>query len=148
MERLRRAMPNVQFTTDMIAGFPGETEEAFAETLDFIRKARFLMIHAFPYSKRKGTVAAELPNQVPEEIKHARVAAITALQAEIRAEILAEQIGEVSVVLFETYKNGIAYGHTPSFIEVACPTPCPLTSKLLPVRILAVEDGCCVGELV
>lgn len=148
MERLRRAMPNVQFTTDMIAGFPGETEEAFAETLDFIRKARFLMIHAFPYSKRKGTVAAELPNQVPEEIKHARVAAITALQAEIRAEILAEQIGEVSEVLFETYKNGIAYGHTPSFIEVACPTPCPLTSKLLPVRILAVEDGCCVGELV
>ena len=148
MERLRRAMPSVQFTTDMIAGFPGETEEAFEETLEFIQRARFLMIHAFPYSKRKGTVAAEMTNQVPEEIKHARVAAITELQAKIRAEILEEQLGTLTEVLFETYKNGIAYGHTPNFIEVACQSPCPLTSKLLPVRILAVKNGLCVGELV
>jgi threonylcarbamoyladenosine tRNA methylthiotransferase MtaB len=148
MERLRRAMPDVQFTTDMIAGFPGETEESFAETLAFIEQARFLMIHAFPYSKRKGTVAADLPDQVPEEIKHARVAAISKLQAKIRAEILAEQIGSTAEVLFETYKNGIAYGHTPNFIEVSCPSPCPLTSKLLPVHILAVKDDRCIGELI
>ena len=148
MERLRRVMPRVQFTTDMIAGFPGETDENFAETLAFIKKARFLMIHAFPYSKRRGTVAAELPDQVPEDIKHARVAAIMELQAKIRAEILAEQIGSVAEVLFETYKSGIAYGHTPDFIEVACSSSCPLTSKILPVRILSVKDDRCVGELV
>ena len=148
MERLRRVMPQVQFTTDMIAGFPGETEESFAETLEFIKKARFLMIHAFPYSKRKGTVAADMKDQVPEEIKHARVAAIMKLQAEIRQEILEEQIGQTAEVLFETYKNGIAYGHTPNFIEIACPSPCPLTSKLLPVRILSATDDQCLGELV
>ena len=147
MERLRRVMPQVQFTTDMIAGFPGETDEAFAETLEFIKKARFLMIHAFPYSKRKGTVAADMKDQVPEEVKHARVTAMMKLQAEIRKEILEEQIGQTAEVLFETYKNGIAYGHTPNFIEVACPSPCPLTSKLLPVRILSVKDDACFGEL-
>ena len=148
LERLRRVMPQVQFTTDMIAGFPGETEEAFAETLEFIKKARFLMIHAFPYSKRKGTVAADMKDQVPEEIKHARVSAIMKLQAEIRKEILEEQIGQTAEVLFETYKNGIAYGHTPNFIEVACPSPCPLTAKLLSVKILSATDDRCLGEIV
>lgn len=148
MDRLRRAMPNVQFTTDIIAGFPGETEEEFAETLDFIQKARFLMIHAFPYSKRKGTVAAELPDQVPENIKHERVAKISEVQEKIRLEILQEQTGKAVEVLFETYKDGIAYGHTPDFIEVACPSPCSLTSRLLPIRILKTENGLCVGELI
>ena len=89
-----------------------------------------------------------MKDQVPEEIKHARVAAIMKLQAEIRQEILEEQIGQTAEVLFETYKNGIAYGHTPNFIEIACPSPCPLTSKLLPVRILSATDDQCLGELV
>ncbi len=147
LERLRKAMPDVQFTTDIIAGFPGETEEDFAQTLDFIRRARFLMIHAFPYSKRKGTPAASMPNQVPDQIKHERVAKIAELQKEIRTEILREQIGKTAEVLFETHKDGIAYGHTPGFIEVACPSPCPLTHKLLPVRILSVENDICTGEI-
>ncbi|MBR7099363.1 MAG: tRNA (N(6)-L-threonylcarbamoyladenosine(37)-C(2))-methylthiotransferase MtaB, partial [Clostridia bacterium] len=66
MERLRSAMPDVQFTTDMIAGFPGETEAEFLQTLEFIRKARFLMIHAFPYSRRSGTPADTMPDQIAE----------------------------------------------------------------------------------
>jgi tRNA A37 methylthiotransferase MiaB len=88
MERLRAAMPGVQFTTDIIVGFPGETEEDFALTVDFAKKAKFLMIHVFPYSERRGTVAATLPGRVPEEVRHQRVRELSAIQAEMQKEIL------------------------------------------------------------
>ena len=148
MERLRKAMPEVQFTTDMIVGFPGEREEDFATTLEFVKKARFLMIHVFPYSKRKGTVAAELPCQIPEQVKHQRVAILSEAQTEIRKAILQDQIGKIEEVLFETYKNGIAYGHTKSFIEISCPSPCPLNACLMSVRINNSDGERCYGELV
>ena len=73
MARVRAAIPAVQFTTDMIVGFPGETEEEFAESADFARKAGFLHIHVFPYSRREGTPAATMKDQVPEAVKHERV---------------------------------------------------------------------------
>ncbi|MBQ8432280.1 MAG: tRNA (N(6)-L-threonylcarbamoyladenosine(37)-C(2))-methylthiotransferase MtaB [Clostridia bacterium] len=147
MERLRRAIPDVQFTTDIIVGFPGETEADFEATVDFVRRAGFLMVHVFPYSKRKGTPAAIMPNQVPEEEKHRRVAALTKVQDEIRQRILCEQVGKTVPVLFETYKNGVAYGHTPSFIEVACPSPRPLQAVTACVHILSAKDSHCMGEI-
>ena len=147
MERLRCAMPQVQFTTDMIVGFPGETEENFEESLAFVKKAGFLMVHVFPYSKRKGTVAANMPNQIPQEVKHQRVAALSEAATQIRQELLARRVGKTEEVLFETYKNGIAYGHTASFIEVACPSPCPLQGCILPVRIEAFDGEHCTGVI-
>ena len=148
MERLRAAMPNVQFTTDMIAGFPGETDEEFAETLEFIRKARFLMIHAFPYSRRSGTVADTMPNQVPEQIKKARVKQITDLQTEIRREILQDQIGCVLPVLIETVSNGLAFGHTPNFIEVSFPVEGQTNADVCNVQILDFDNNMCIGKIV
>ncbi|MBE6634219.1 MAG: tRNA (N(6)-L-threonylcarbamoyladenosine(37)-C(2))-methylthiotransferase MtaB [Ruminococcaceae bacterium] len=147
MERLRRAMLGVQFTTDMIAGFPQETEEEFEETLRFIEQAKFLMIHAFPYSRRKGTVADTMTGQIPEEIKRERVHRITELQKRIRRKILEEQIGATVEVLFETCKNKTAHGHTPSFIDVTCSTELPLQGELRKVRITGVDEHGCVGEL-
>ncbi len=148
MERLREAIPGVQFTTDMIAGFPGETEEEFSETLDFIRRARFLMIHAFPYSRRKGTEADSMPDQIDDGIKHDRVRRIMEIQSQIQSEILAEYVGRTCPVLFETYENGVAIGHTPSFIEVSCQTDTPIRSAQRQVRITSVCNGKCVGKLV
>ena len=147
MNRLRAAIPDVQFTTDMIAGFPGETEEEFEQTLDFIQQARFLMIHAFPYSRRSGTEADSMPNQVDEGVKHDRVRRIMEIQSKIQAEILEAHVGKTCSVLFETYENGIAVGHTPNFIEVTCRTDIPLRSDARWVRIVNVCDGTCIGEL-
>ena len=147
MELLRRAMPQVQFTTDMIAGFPGETEEEFEETLEFIRRARFLMIHAFPYSRRKGTVADTMPDQVPEEIKRDRVRRITELQEEIQVSILRQQIGSTTEVLFETYKNGLAHGHTANFIEVTCPSTVSLQAELRVIQITDATTEGCIGTI-
>lgn len=148
MQRLRRAMPDVQFTTDIIVGFPGETEEDFNRTLAFAREAGFLMIHVFPYSKRKGTLAATMPDQVPDEIKHERVAALSDLQKEIRQKILRAQIGREVKVLLETFRADSATGHTESFIEVECLLPCPLCDPLVTVRITDADELRCYGEIV
>ena len=131
----------------MIAGFPGETEDEFAETLAFIQKAGFLMIHVFPYSRRAGTVADTMKNQIPEEIKRERVRKISEAQAIIRSQILSEQIGTTVDVLFETDSEGASTGHTPNFIPVTCPTEIPLQGTLRRVRIVGASDSGCIGEI-
>lgn len=152
IERLRSAIPDVMLTTDMIVGFPGESEEDFEATMDFARRARFLMIHVFPYSKRQGTPAAVMPDQIPGEIKKQRVAALSALSAEIRRDILAELIEKETVlpVLFETYDRGVAVGHTPNFIEIRVAAPASLHAQTHNVRLTALsEDGTgCIGVIV
>lgn len=150
MELLRASLPNVQFTTDMILGFPHEGEAEFEETLEFIKKARFLMIHAFPYSRRRGTPAAEMDGQVPEAIRHERVRALSALQRDITATLLSEAIQDSPevTVLFEDYENGFAFGHTDNFIEVRVPSPVSLHSVTAQVRLCDADQGSVIGELV
>ena len=144
-------MPNVQLTTDIIVGFPGETEEDFEATMDLARKVRFLMIHVFPYSKRAGTPAAIMPDQIPGAVKKQRVATLSALAADIRAELLNELIakGEAVSVLFETFENGIAVGHTPDFIEVRVSSPISLHATTHSVRLTerTADGAACFGQL-
>ena len=147
MERLRAEMPGVQFTTDMIVGFPGETEEDFALTVNFAKQAKFLMIHVFPYSERRGTVAATLPGRVPEEIRHERVRELSAIQAKIQKEILDSYTNTSVDVLFETYLNGTMIGHTDTFVEVSCPVPHSLQSQLHTVYITGNDGKKCFGTL-
>ena len=147
MERLRAAMPGVQFTTDIIVGFPGETEEDFALTVDFARQANFLMIHVFPYSERRGTVAATLPGRVPEEIRHGRVRELSTVQAGIQKEILDSYTDTSVTVLFETYTSGMMIGHTDTFVEVICPVPHSLQSQLHTVYITGNDGKKCFGTL-
>ena len=147
MERLRTAMPGVQFTTDMIVGFPGETEEDFALTVDFAKQAKFLMIHVFPYSERRGTVATTLGGRVPEEIRHQRVRELSAVQAEIQKEILDSYSDTHVEVLFETYSNGTMIGHTDTFVEVACQTTQSLQAQVRTVYITGNDGKKCIGTL-
>ncbi len=147
MERLRAAIPNVQFTTDIIVGFPGETEEDFALTVDFAKQAKFLMIHVFPYSERRGTVAATLPGRVPEEIRHKRVRELSAVQADIQKSILDTYTDTAVNVLFETFSNGYAFGHTDSFVEVSCPAPHTLQAQTHTVYITGNDGKKCLGVL-
>ena len=148
---LRAALPRVQFTTDMMVGFPGETEEMFEETMEFCRKARFLDMHVFAYSRRPGTPAADYPDQVPEEVKHRRSARLIALKNEIRADILASlcAAGEPLSVLFETLSGDTLTGHSDSFVEVEAPAEgCDLRGELALVRPVGVRDGVLLGEIV
>ena len=146
---LRENIPHVQFTTDVIVGFPGETEEDFEQTLDFIRKARFLQIHAFPYSGRKNTPAIRLPNQVPMQLRRERLHKLQEVQNGIRAQLLTEILenSPCKQVLFETDCDGYSIGHTPEFIEVKVPTDKPLGGTTCAVRLTNVTDTFCEGVL-
>ena len=148
MSLLRDAMPDVQFTTDIIVGFPGETDDDFEKTFDFAKKARFLSAHIFAYSKRKGTPAAQMKEQIPENIKRERSAKLISLCKSITEEILSEQAGKIFPVLFETDKNGISSGHTPSFIQVNVRSAAPMHSTAKNVIITGAKDGICEGELI
>ena len=147
MERLRSAMPDVQFTTDMIVGFPGETEQDFQDSVSFAEEARFLMIHVFPYSGRNGTPAATMPDQIATSEKKRRVALLSDCAARIRKEILAGMVGHTFDVLFETDEKGFSHGHTAHFIEVQCPSEVPLQGQLLPVCITGHNGEACVGKI-
>ena len=102
----RAAIPGLTITTDLIAGFPGETEEDFGETLDFARRVGFAHIHAFPYSARQGTAAARFGGQVPEVERKRRVRALIELDAELGAAVRRSFVGEVRPVLWENREAG------------------------------------------
>lgn len=143
IENTRAALPGVQFTTDFIVGFPGETDEDFAETMEFARRVGFLATHVFKYSKRAGTPAAKMPDQIPEEVKHARSQALIALSAESTAHCLAEILAAhpTETVLFEQKIGGLWSGHTAAFAEVRAASDADLHGELRKVRLDKIEDG-------
>lgn len=122
LERLRSYIPRLKLSCDLIVGFPGETDADFEETLAFMKKVKFLHAHIFPYSKRPGTIAADMQGQVAGNVKTARLKRVEELQAGIKAHILDEALNENTLtVLFESRKSGILRGHTDNFIEVEAP---------------------------
>ncbi len=139
---LRSVMPNVTLGADVMTGFPGETDEDFAESLDFFRRERFAFTHVFTYSKRAGTEAASMPDQIPEKIKNERSAALIKQTQLIRAEMLDKYIAETQVtkVLFETLKDGVVHGHTPEFFELSARSDKPLDGEIIAVEP-AGRDG-------
>ena len=150
IKRLKEAFPNAQFTTDVIVGFPGETEEDFEKTVEFAKEAAFLKIHIFPYSKREGTPAASMSGQIPKQTKHERLVKLSAVDAQTRKNILEHEIATTPVceVLFESFANGMATGHTASFIEVCAPSEIPLHSTLKKVRLLSTDTEVCFAEII
>ena len=149
MADIRSAFPEVQFTADMIIGFPGETDSDFEETLDFVRSAKFLSIHVFPYSRRPGTDAALFPGQVPAAVKKQRWKALDRLQGEIRRGILDEIIANspYQEVLFENPDEKEVFGHTASFIGVSVPGPLPGNNPLRRVKLERHDGLICFGSL-
>ena len=108
------------------------------------------MIHVFPYSKRKGTVAAEMKEQIPEAVKHERVRILSEISREIRAEILDGKISEGKSVdvLFETCRDGYAHGHTDDFIEVRVKTDKILHGLFRSVELISHDGEICEGKII
>ncbi len=150
IELLREYIPDVKFTTDIIVGFPNETEEDFQNTVEFVKRAKFLTTHIFPYSKRAGTPAAAMSGQIPKDEKSRRLHLLADTEADIRQQLIENEISEspIKEVLFETYKNGIATGHTPDFLEVSVPSPRPLHAISATVKLLSYDGTVIWGELI
>ena len=132
-------------TTDLIVGFPGETEEEFVTTLDFVRACGFAEMHIFPYSIRPGTPAAEM-EQVPKAVKEDRAARAAAVAEALHQEYLSGCVGKVYPVLYEQPYDGRYHGHAPNYMTVAVSGE-DLHNKVVLTRITGVEGELLTGEL-
>ena len=118
IEEIRTCVPDINITTDVITGFPNETEEDFQECLDFVKKVGFTKIHTFPYSERTGTVASKMPNQVPVNIRKNRAKRLIELSDTLEYAYNQEQIGKIFPVLIEKVNDVTSTGHTKTYLTV------------------------------
>ena len=138
-DRLRAYMPDAAITTDVIAGFPGETEQEHAETAAFLKTVGFARIHVFPYSRRPGTKAATMPGQLTRQEKARRAKELIALGNELEKGFIDRQIGTVQQVLME--EDGT--GYTKNYVRVRCPGP---VGEPVTVRITGRKDTIAIGK--
>jgi threonylcarbamoyladenosine tRNA methylthiotransferase MtaB len=140
LAKLREIMPDVAVTSDVIVGFPGETEEEFMETYHFIKEQKFAELHVFPFSKRNGTPAARMENQIDEEVKAERVHRLIALSDQLAKEYASRFEGEVlDVIPEERYKedpkSGLYEGYSDNYLKVVFPATEEMVGKIVRVKI-------------
>ena len=144
---LREHFQSPAITTDMIVGFPGETEAEFVQSLDFIRRCAFAAMHIFPYSKRPGTPAAAMPDQVLNAVKEERARRAAEIAAGMENDYLAQFPGQREEILFEEEREGLWRGHTTRYCEVRVPSGENLHNQLRQVSVTGVGDGFLEGEI-
>ncbi|MER2142122.1 MAG: TRAM domain-containing protein, partial [Priestia megaterium] len=140
LEKLKIALPDLAVTSDVIVGFPGETEEEFMETYNFIRDHKFSELHVFPYSQRTGTPAARMEDQIDEEIKNERVHRLIALNDQLAKEYASRFEGEVlEVIPEERFKDGdnenLYVGYTTNYLKVIFEGTEEMVGQLVKVKI-------------
>lgn len=147
---IREAFPGATFTTDLMVGFPGETDEDFLETVEFVKKARFLDCHVFAYSRRVGTPAAEYDRQIPEDKKRERSEILIKEKNKVRDSVLLEicDRGEPLSCIFETVKGRVWTSHSDTFVSVKAESDCDLSGRLVLVKPIRVEGGSIYGEII
>lgn len=149
--KIRSRFPDASVTTDVMVGFPGETEEDFLESMDFVKKTGFSRIHVFPYSVRPGTKAASMSGQIPGDIKNRRAAEMTAAGAELEKKFLEEQIGRTVPVLFEKENcTSFHQGYSPNYTLVKIKRINSINSlrnKIFYVNIEEAMNDFCIGSV-
>jgi len=148
VEKLRKHMPDVGITTDIIVGFPAETEEEFETTVKFVQKVRFSKIHIFPYSPKTGTPAAKRKEQISPEVKDRRCKELNKVEEKLRKEFLESFLGKTVEVLFETeVKDNVYEGYTTNYVRVEAYSEQSLKNRILKVRINKAENDYIIGEI-
>ena len=150
VEKIRERLPEISLTTDIIVGFPGETEEDFAQTLDVVKRVRYDSAYTFIYSKRRGTPAAKMDGQVPEEIVKERFERLLALVKEISTQITDSRVGQTCEVLFEEMNeqdSSLVTGRLSNNAVVHCKGDARAIGKILPVKLLESRGFYYMGEI-
>lgn len=142
---LRTVFPGCALTTDIMSGFPGETEEEHRQSLAFCREIGFSRMHVFPYSEREGTPAADMPDAVPRHIREERARELIALGRQMARAYGESQIGERRSVLFETCEEGVAAGYTMEYMRCLCPGALPGETRR--VLITGYENDTFTGKI-
>lgn len=147
--KLREHFRNCSITTDIMVGFPGETEDEFDRSLRFVEKTGFARAHIFPYSIRSGTKAAIMPDQISNSVKSQRVKLMSEVTSRTRTDFLKSQIGGTYEVLFETETPQSEYvGYTANYTHVRVSSPIDITRKLCRVKITGVDNDFCRGVII
>jgi threonylcarbamoyladenosine tRNA methylthiotransferase MtaB len=143
VRRLREALPQIAITTDVIAGFPGESDAEFDESYEFCAEMAFAGMHVFPYSQRSGTLAHKLPGQVPDGAKKQRVRRLIDLASEMSVAYRRRYVGQTAGVLWETRRDGDVWdGLTDTYVRVRAVSNAELANRVTAARIVALgEDG-------
>ena len=150
VEKLRLAFPSVAVTTDVMVGFPGETDADFADSLQFVEAMGFSQLHVFRYSPRQGTAAAEYPDQIPPHISAARSKAMIALGKKLRDKFRRRMLGKTMNVLVEDSREGEnrqLAGFTGNYLRVLLDCTDSAINQILPVKLLALDGEFIQGEL-
>lgn len=145
-QALRAVFPDCALTTDVMSGFPGETDAEHRQSLDFCREMRFARMHVFPYSEREGTAAATMPDPVPRHIREERARELIALGAGMAEDYRRAQLDTVRRVLFEQCAEGVSVGYTPEYMR--CEAPGTVCGQTLPVRMTGLLPEGFSGEIV
>lgn len=151
VDRLRNACPDFTFTTDIIVGFPGETESDFEDTLAIMREVKFAKVHMFPYSERPRTRAAMMPNKVPPDVIKARKQAVLQLSEQIAYELRDQYVGREMTILTESEdkdRPGEISGHTDNFLMVWVPNAGYQSNQILNVKLLANTPAGLIGSVI
>lgn len=135
IQKIRSYLPNIAFTTDVIVGFPGESDEEFEETYNFIKKVNYSELHVFPYSPRKNTPAAKMKDQVNDQVKHDRASRLLQLSKELNRDFALKQVGKTLKVLFEKRDGNYLVGHAGDYLKVKVRTDDNLIGEIANVRI-------------
>jgi len=144
---LRAAFEDLSLTTDIIVGFPGETEEEFRETLAFAEKIGFSKINVFPFSPRRGTAAWDMPDPVDPAVKKQRCRLLLDLSSRLESAFRLAHVGRTVNVLFESERDGICFGNASNFLGVSVKGAEGVVGQILPVRITAAGKDSCEGVL-
>ena len=148
VKKIRSIRKDISITTDVIVGFPSETEELFNETIDTIKKINFSKIHVFPFSLRKNTKAEDIPNHVDDVTKKKRVKELVNLSLELENNYMNKFIDKTVLLLLEVYKEGYLIGHTDNYLKVRVKGTHELLNKIIEVKILENNYPYLDGEIV
>lgn len=148
INKIRQIRPDISITTDVIVGFPGETEENFAETIETIKDINFSKIHVFPYSAREGTKSTLLPNQISENIKKERVKVLLSLSKELEINYMNKFVGKELEFIPEVEKEGYLYGHTGNYLYIKVKACKELLHSATLVKIEEVSYPYCISKIV
>ncbi len=145
--KLKKVFPDLSLTTDIIVGFPGESDVHFNETVDFAKKCGFMKVHVFPFSPRMGTVAYKYTDKIENAVKNQRCAYLQSECDKIRNRFLDELVGKTVNVLFETPKGSTIQGYTENYTPVSINSSEDLCGEIRKVKITSATDELCYGEL-
>jgi threonylcarbamoyladenosine tRNA methylthiotransferase MtaB len=156
VKQLRTQTPHFNITTDIIVGFPAESEQEWQDSFDTVQRIGFGHIHIFTYSRREGTKAATLPDQLTNDIKKQRSQQLHELADTLKQQFYTANIGNEFPVLWEGYSEPLAdgkhrvFGYTPNYLRVSCVLNAAISveNQTINTRLIAVEDGVIIGELV